>query len=173
MTYSYISDAWTNKFRARTQSSPCSTLCTMFDEYLEPPRVERPVPPTPAVQGPITSAGTPSSTTIDQDAPSASHSSSSSALQSSSSHQGVVAGSTIIEDNPFAPVDNDPFVNVFALERSSEASSSRDFSSAESTHVTQPHHHLVPQPDRVMIIAVKWIYKVKLDEYGDVLKNKA
>ncbi|GJU23689.1 hypothetical protein Tco_1157031 [Tanacetum coccineum] len=24
-----------------------------------------------------------------------------------------------------------------------------------------------------MIIALKWIYKVKLDEYGDVLKNKA
>nr|GFB38683.1 retrovirus-related Pol polyprotein from transposon TNT 1-94 [Tanacetum cinerariifolium] len=32
---------------------------------------------------------------------------------------------------------------------------------------------LVPQPDCVMIIALKWIYKVKLDEYGDVLKNKA
>nr|GEU92738.1 copia protein [Tanacetum cinerariifolium] len=32
---------------------------------------------------------------------------------------------------------------------------------------------LVPQPDYVMIIALKWIYKVKLDEYGDVLKNKA
>nr|GFC32647.1 retrovirus-related Pol polyprotein from transposon TNT 1-94 [Tanacetum cinerariifolium] len=32
---------------------------------------------------------------------------------------------------------------------------------------------LVPQPDCVIIIALKWIYKVKLDEYGDVLKNKA
>nr|GFA18126.1 retrovirus-related Pol polyprotein from transposon TNT 1-94 [Tanacetum cinerariifolium] len=32
---------------------------------------------------------------------------------------------------------------------------------------------LVPQPDCVTIIALKWIYKVKLDEYGDVLKNKA
>ncbi|GJV65735.1 hypothetical protein Tco_1476563 [Tanacetum coccineum] len=32
---------------------------------------------------------------------------------------------------------------------------------------------LVPQPDYVMIIALKWIYKVKLDEYSDVLKNKA
>ncbi|GKC35393.1 retrovirus-related pol polyprotein from transposon TNT 1-94 [Tanacetum coccineum] len=31
---------------------------------------------------------------------------------------------------------------------------------------------LVPQPDCVMIIVLKWIYKVKLDEYGDVLKNK-
>ncbi|GKF37015.1 retrovirus-related pol polyprotein from transposon TNT 1-94, partial [Tanacetum coccineum] len=27
--------------------------------------------------------------------------------------------------------------------------------------------------DYVMVIGLKWIYKVKLDEYGDVLKNKA
>ncbi|GKF01820.1 hypothetical protein Tco_0028743, partial [Tanacetum coccineum] len=51
-------------------------------------------------------------------------------------------GSTIIEDNPFVHADNDPFINVFALEPSFEASSSEDASSAESTHVTQPHHHL-------------------------------
>ncbi|GKF27725.1 retrovirus-related pol polyprotein from transposon TNT 1-94 [Tanacetum coccineum] len=31
---------------------------------------------------------------------------------------------------------------------------------------------LVSPPDCAMIIALKWIYKVKLDEYGDVLKNK-
>ncbi|GKD42297.1 hypothetical protein Tco_1266942 [Tanacetum coccineum] len=42
----------------------------MFDEYMEPPRVERPVSPAPAVPAPVHSAGTPSSTTIDQDAPS-------------------------------------------------------------------------------------------------------
>ncbi|GJW55320.1 retrovirus-related pol polyprotein from transposon TNT 1-94 [Tanacetum coccineum] len=91
---------------------------------------------------PSNSVGTPSSTSIDQDAPFASHSSSSSELQSPCSHQGVAAGSTIIEDNPFAPVDNDPFVNVFAPKPSSEASSSRYFSLPESTHVTQTHHHL-------------------------------
>ncbi|GJS19865.1 retrovirus-related pol polyprotein from transposon TNT 1-94 [Tanacetum coccineum] len=98
----------------------------MFNEYLEPPRVERPVSPAPAVPVLVNSVGTPSSTTIDQDAPSPSHSPLSSALQSPSSQQGVVAGSTIIEDNPFAPVDNDPFVNVFSPEPSSEASSSGD-----------------------------------------------
>nr|GEU56436.1 retrovirus-related Pol polyprotein from transposon TNT 1-94 [Tanacetum cinerariifolium] len=32
---------------------------------------------------------------------------------------------------------------------------------------------LVPRPDRVMIITLKWIYKVKLDELDGVLKNKA
>nr|GEX43618.1 retrovirus-related Pol polyprotein from transposon TNT 1-94 [Tanacetum cinerariifolium] len=116
----------------------------MFDEYLEPPRVERLVSPAPTVLVPVSSAGTPSSTTIDQDAPSLSHSPSSSALQSSCSHQGVAVRSTIIEDNHFAHVDNDPFVNVFAPKPSSEASTSGD-----------------------------WIYKAKLDEYGDVLKNKA
>nr|GEW20852.1 hypothetical protein [Tanacetum cinerariifolium] len=63
----------------------------------------------------------------------------------------VTTGSTIIEDNPFAHANNDPFVNLFALEPSYEASSSGDASSAESTHIC----------------------KVKLDEYGDVLKNKA
>ncbi|GJS84865.1 retrovirus-related pol polyprotein from transposon TNT 1-94 [Tanacetum coccineum] len=31
---------------------------------------------------------------------------------------------------------------------------------------------LVPPPDSAMIIALKWIYKVKLDEYGDVLKKQ-
>ncbi|GJU15866.1 retrovirus-related pol polyprotein from transposon TNT 1-94 [Tanacetum coccineum] len=61
----------------------------MFDEYMEPPRVERPVSPTPAVLVLVNSAGTPSSTTIDQDAPSPSHPPSSSALQSPSLHQGI------------------------------------------------------------------------------------
>nr|GEV35230.1 copia protein [Tanacetum cinerariifolium] len=159
----------------------------MFNEYLEPPRVERPISPTPPVQAPVNSAGTPSSNTIDQDAPSPSISSSSSALRSHSLHQGVTVESTFMEDNPVAPVDNNPFINVFSPEPSSDASSSGDVSSTESTYVSQTLHHLneiyefnllqvwelLPQPDRVMIIALKWIYKVKLEEYGDVLKNKA
>nr|GEZ43513.1 retrovirus-related Pol polyprotein from transposon TNT 1-94 [Tanacetum cinerariifolium] len=75
----------------------------MFDEYLEPLRVERPVSPTTAAQVPVISAG-------------------------------VAAGSTIIEDNPFAHANNDPFVNVFAPEPSYEASSFGDASLAESTY---------------------------------------
>ncbi|GJT55942.1 hypothetical protein Tco_0990996 [Tanacetum coccineum] len=161
----------------------------MFDEYLEPTRVKRPVSLALAVLVSVTSAGTPSSTTIDQVAPSPSHSPSSSALQSPSLHQGVAAESTLMEDNPFAPVDNNPFINVFALEPSSKASSFGDLSLAESPYVSQILHHLVerknfksaitedcwfqamqyeihefdrlqvwelvPQPDCVMIIALK------------------
>ncbi|GJQ92889.1 retrovirus-related pol polyprotein from transposon TNT 1-94 [Tanacetum coccineum] len=112
------------------------TIHGQFDELsepialvqLNPLRVERPVSPAPAVSVPVNSAGTPSSTTIDQDAPSPSPSSLSSALQSPSLHQGVAAESTIREDNPFAPVDNDSFINVFAPKPSSKASSSGDLS---------------------------------------------
>nr|GFB75729.1 hypothetical protein [Tanacetum cinerariifolium] len=32
---------------------------------------------------------------------------------------------------------------------------------------------LVPRPYQVMVITLKWIYKVKLDELGGILKNKA
>ncbi|GJW35965.1 retrovirus-related pol polyprotein from transposon TNT 1-94, partial [Tanacetum coccineum] len=151
-------------------------------QYLEPPRVERPVSPAPAVSVLVNSAGTPSSTSIDQDAPSLSHSPSSSALQYPSLHQGVVADSALMEDNPFAPVDNHPFINVFAL----EPIEPKNFKSAITEdcwfQAMQDEIYgfnqlqvweLVPQPDCVMIIALKWIYKVKLDEYDDVLKNKA
>nr|GEZ18278.1 copia protein [Tanacetum cinerariifolium] len=101
-----------------------------------------------AISSTITSAGTPLSTTIDQDAPSLHISPSSSALQSHSLPPGVVAEPHIMEDHNVAPVDNNPFVNVFAPEPHSKASPSGDISSTESPHV-------------------------KLDEYGDVLKNKA
>nr|GEZ45676.1 integrase, catalytic region, zinc finger, CCHC-type, peptidase aspartic, catalytic [Tanacetum cinerariifolium] len=124
----------------------------MFDEYLERPRAERRVPPAQAVQAPVNSAGTPSSTTIDKDASSPSISPSSSALQSHSLHQGVAAEPNYMKDHTISPVDNNPFVNVFAPKPHSKASSSGDISSTESPY---------------------WIYKVKLDEYGVVLKNKA
>nr|GEX98196.1 retrovirus-related Pol polyprotein from transposon TNT 1-94 [Tanacetum cinerariifolium] len=126
----------------------------MFDEYLEPHRVKRSVSLILQVQVPVNSAGTPSSTTIDQDAPSPSILSSSLALQSLSIHKGVTVESTLMEDNHVAPINNNPIINEFASKPSSDASLSGDVNC-------------------VRIIALKWIYKVKLDEYGDVLKNKA
>nr|GEX81802.1 retrovirus-related Pol polyprotein from transposon TNT 1-94 [Tanacetum cinerariifolium] len=95
------------------------TMHVQFDELPEP-MAPVPVSPAPAVLVPVNSASTPSSTTIDQDAPSPSRSPSSSALQSPCLHQGIAIESTLMDENPFAP-----------------------------------------------------IYKVKLYEYGDVLKNKA
>ncbi|GKD33739.1 retrovirus-related pol polyprotein from transposon TNT 1-94 [Tanacetum coccineum] len=119
------------------------TIHVQFDELSEPMApVQLSTGPAPTFLTPGQITGTPSSTTIDQDAPSPSHSPSSSALQSPSIHQGVAAESTLLEENLFAPVDNNPFINVFALEPSSEESSSGDLSSAESPYVTQTLHHL-------------------------------
>nr|GFB16654.1 uncharacterized mitochondrial protein AtMg00810-like [Tanacetum cinerariifolium] len=168
-TRSYFSDAWTDKFRACTKSGSCSSLCTptnkdleilfqpMFDEYLEPPHVERPVSPAPAVQAPVNSTGTPSSSTIDQDAPSPSSSSSSSVLQSHSLHQGVAAESTFMEDNPVAPVDNNPFINVFTLELSSDASSSGD----EEVYVSQSKDFVDPDHPTHVYRLKKALYGLK------------
>nr|GEY78523.1 hypothetical protein [Tanacetum cinerariifolium] len=151
---SYIFDSWIDKFKARTKSGSCSTLCTptnkqlkilfqpMFDEYLEPPRVERPVSPALAVPVSVNLAGRPSSTSIDQVAPCPSHSPSSSELQSLCLHQGVAAESTLMDENLFAPIDNDPFINIFASEPTSKASSFEDASLAESNYVTQTLYHL-------------------------------
>ncbi|GJV25619.1 retrovirus-related pol polyprotein from transposon TNT 1-94 [Tanacetum coccineum] len=110
------------------------------------------------------------------------------------------------EVNPFSAADPEPFVNMFAPDSNSEASSSmlatdalwcfynsvlskvepKNFNSAVIEdcwfQAMQDEIHefdrldvweLVPPPNCAMIIALKWIYKIKLDEYGDVLKNKA
>ncbi|GJS39498.1 retrovirus-related pol polyprotein from transposon TNT 1-94 [Tanacetum coccineum] len=154
----------------------------MFDEYLNPSScVDLQVPIVIAPELAI-STGTPSSTTIDQD-----------------------ALSTI------AHMDNNPYVDFPILEPSSKESSTRVVIPNNVQSINQPPEHinkwtkdppidnvigdlsrtieamqeelnefehleiweLVPSPDRVMIITLKWIYKVKLDELGGVLKNKA
>nr|GEW08435.1 hypothetical protein [Tanacetum cinerariifolium] len=83
------------------------------------------VPPTNKDLEILSQPITPSFTTIDQDTPSTSHLPSSSKVQPPISHQGVAAGPTFVDD-PFAQAEDDPFVNVFALEPSSEESSSGD-----------------------------------------------
>ncbi|GKB91838.1 retrovirus-related pol polyprotein from transposon TNT 1-94 [Tanacetum coccineum] len=144
----------------------------MFDEYFKPPSVERPVPLAPAAQVPVNSTGTPSSTIINQDAPSTSHSPSSSEVQAPISHQSVAVRPTI-EDNPFAQAEDDPFENVFALEPSSEESSSGML--VQLNHTKLFNHVIISENGQriTRLIMSLWIYKVKLDKYGDVLKNKA
>nr|GFD28151.1 hypothetical protein [Tanacetum cinerariifolium] len=104
------------------------TIHIQFDKLTEP------MAPVHLVQAPVNSAGTPSSTTIDQDAPSLSILPSSSTLQYHSLHQGIAAEPTYMEDHSIALVDNNPFVNIFAPEPHSKASSSEDINSTESTY---------------------------------------
>nr|GEU93460.1 Gag-Pol polyprotein [Tanacetum cinerariifolium] len=129
-----------------TQSGFYNSLCTptnkeleilfqlIINEYLEPPRAERPDFLAHAVHVSASSAGTPLSTTIDQDAPSPHISPSSSTLQFHSLPPGVVAEPHFMEDHNISPVHNNPFVNVFASKPHSEASSSGDISSTESSY---------------------------------------
>ncbi|GJX78177.1 retrovirus-related pol polyprotein from transposon TNT 1-94 [Tanacetum coccineum] len=114
---------------------------SMFDDYFDPYTVDRPVPPVPATQVQVNPIDPLVSISFDQDAPLGSHSPSSLDHRSSSVYQGLAADNSF-EVNPFAPADNEPFVNTFAPNLSSKASSSREFTIAESNQSTQPHEHL-------------------------------
>nr|GEZ03236.1 retrovirus-related Pol polyprotein from transposon TNT 1-94 [Tanacetum cinerariifolium] len=119
------------------------------------------------------------SISVDQDAPSEGHLPSFSNHQSSSDHHSVGSDHSL-EVNPFTPADNEPFVNIFAPGPSSE----KKFVVTEDCWFEAMQEkiyefdrpqvwELVPPLNCAMIITIKWIYKVNLDEYGDILKNKA
>nr|GEU75232.1 hypothetical protein [Tanacetum cinerariifolium] len=113
----------------------------MFDEYFESSYVDQQVSPALAVHILVNLPYPSISIFVDQDAPSEGHSPSSSEHQASSVHHGVAADHSL-EVNPFAPANNEPFVNIFAPDPSSEVSSYRETSIAESNQSTQPHEHL-------------------------------
>ncbi|GKC06383.1 retrovirus-related pol polyprotein from transposon TNT 1-94 [Tanacetum coccineum] len=112
----------------------------MFDEYFNPPGNRQ--DPLPSVaQDPVIPTGPSVSISIDLDAPSGSHISSPLDHHSSSVHHGV-AGEQYAEVNPFAAADHEPFVNVFAPDPTSEASSSGEIMMPELNQSTQPHEHI-------------------------------
>ncbi|GJV93064.1 retrovirus-related pol polyprotein from transposon TNT 1-94 [Tanacetum coccineum] len=125
----------------------------LFDELLTPPpSVDHPAPeviaPIAEVVAPVpaVSTGSPSSTNVDQDAPSPSNS------QTTPETQPPVIPNDVEEDNhdiEVAHMGNDPYFGIPILEVPSDQSSSTD-----SIHTI-------------------WIYKVKLDELGGFQKNKA
>ncbi|GJR87528.1 retrovirus-related pol polyprotein from transposon TNT 1-94 [Tanacetum coccineum] len=140
----------------------------LFDELLNPPpSVDHPSPkvvtPIDEVEAPVpaVSTGLPSSTIVDQDAPSPSNS------QTTPDTQPPVIPNDVEEDNhdiEVAHMSNDSYFGIPIPEVPSD-----QYSSSDSIHTNE----LVPRPDKVMVITLKWIYKVKLDEIGGILKNKA
>nr|GEU37106.1 retrovirus-related Pol polyprotein from transposon TNT 1-94 [Tanacetum cinerariifolium] len=125
----------------------------MFDELLTPPPSVD--PPAPAVIAlnvkviapePAESTGSPSLTIVDQDAPSLSKS------QTTLETQPLVIPHDVEEDNHDIEVAHIEELNEF-----------------ERLEVWE----LVSRQDKVMVITLKWIYKVKLDKLGGILKNKA
>ncbi|GKE25605.1 retrovirus-related pol polyprotein from transposon TNT 1-94 [Tanacetum coccineum] len=160
----------------------------LFDELLNPSSsVDRPAPKVIALIAkvvapePAASTGSHSSTTVDQDAPS--HSNSQTTLET----QSPIILNNVEEDNhdlDVAHMNNDLFFGIPIPENDSEASSFSDvIPTVVQTAAPNSEHQckrnlmnlnvLVPRPDKVMVITLKLIYKVKLDELGGILKNKA
>nr|GEY62616.1 integrase, catalytic region, zinc finger, CCHC-type, peptidase aspartic, catalytic [Tanacetum cinerariifolium] len=146
----------------------------MFDELLNPPpSVDNQAPeviaPIPEVIPPVhdDSTGSLSSTTVDQDAPSLSKSHTTAETQSSVIPQDVEEENLDIE---VAHIGNDPLLGVsIPAVIFAQSSKTEEFNEFERLKVWE----LVRRPDKVMVITLKWIYKVKLDELGRILKNKA
>nr|GEV01730.1 hypothetical protein [Tanacetum cinerariifolium] len=82
---------------------------------------------------------------------------------------GSLFSTTVDQDAPslILHMGNDPLFGVPITEVTS-AQSSSTLNEFERLEVWK----LVPRPDKVMVITLKWIYKVKLDELGGILKNK-
>ncbi|GJR03525.1 integrase, catalytic region, zinc finger, CCHC-type containing protein [Tanacetum coccineum] len=215
----------------------------MFDEHLAQSRVDEPVPSATEINAQVVPPGSSLSTTIAQDAPSTSASSSTSDIHLPV-HLQEMAEEPVPEDTPIIHNILPPSHNLVT----GDPPSSGNANAAEPNQVNYPPDHirrwtkdhpldnivgnpsrpvstrkqlasdalwccfhtelsrvepknfkmaviedcwfqamqdeihefdrlevweLVPRPIYVMVIALKWIYKVKLDEYGDVLKNKA
>nr|GFA56732.1 retrovirus-related Pol polyprotein from transposon TNT 1-94 [Tanacetum cinerariifolium] len=168
----------------------------IFDELLNPPpnvvnQAPEVIAPIAKVIPPVHAGltGSPSSTTIDQDAPSTSKSHTPTEIQSSVIPQDVGDDNLDME---VAHMGNDPLFGVPIPEVTSAQSSSTaspqsitykealtqscwiEAMQEELNEFERPEvWELVPRPDQVMVITLKWIYKVKLDELGGILKNKA
>nr|GEV01431.1 copia protein [Tanacetum cinerariifolium] len=148
----------------------------MFDEYLNPPPSVDLYAPAVIAQELIVLTSTPSSTTTDQDALSIS---TSQTTPKTPSHVIPIGVEEADNDIKVAHMDNSPFVEVLIPGPSFEESSTESYKDAlmESCWIEAMQEELneleclevwklVPHPDCVMIITLKWIYKVKLDELG-------
>nr|GEV34676.1 hypothetical protein [Tanacetum cinerariifolium] len=144
----------------------------LFDELLAPlPSFD---PSAPEVIDPLTevippehaeSTGSPSSTTVDQDTPLPSKS------QTTTENQPHVIPNDVEEGNhdiEVAHIGNDP---LFEPKTYKDALTQSCWIEAMQEELNEFERlevwELVPRPDKVMVITLKWIYKVKLDELGE------
>nr|GEW72576.1 hypothetical protein [Tanacetum cinerariifolium] len=107
---------------------------------------------------PTESTGSTSLTTVDQDAPSPRKS------QTTLDTQSPIIPNDVEEDNHDLDTYKDSLTQSCWIEAIQE-----ELSEFECLKVWE----LIPRPNKVMVITLKWIYKVKLDELRGILKNKA
>nr|GFA95292.1 retrotransposon protein, putative, unclassified [Tanacetum cinerariifolium] len=167
----------------------------MFDELLNPPpsvvnQVPKAIAPISEVIPPVNadSTGSPSSTTIEQDAPSTTHMRSDPLfgipIPKVNSEQSTTPASpqAIVQIDHPLPHHNSKWMKDHPL-NNIIGQLDRPVSTRLQLHEQALFCYydtfltsvweLVPRPDKVMVITLKWIYKVKLDELGGILKNKA
>nr|GEU32595.1 hypothetical protein [Tanacetum cinerariifolium] len=122
----------------------------MFDEYFNPHPSVVSLVPTAVAPRPADLTGSPLSTFIDQDAPS--NSTSSKILET----QSLVISEGVEEHLQPSSFDDDPFLDILT-------------SKPRSLHMraTKQRRELAGKADNIVI------FKVKQDEFGGVLKNKA
>ncbi|GJY12443.1 retrovirus-related pol polyprotein from transposon TNT 1-94 [Tanacetum coccineum] len=139
--------------------------------FKSPPSVDHPVPPV-AAEEPAVSTGTPSSTIINQDAPSTS---TSQTIPESQTHVIPPGVEEEYHDIEVAHMDNDPYFGLPIPEPNSEESSSRIVIPTNVHSVNQPQEHIGKwtKDDQLKNIIGDPSRLVKLDELGGVLKNKA
>ncbi|GKE61326.1 retrovirus-related pol polyprotein from transposon TNT 1-94, partial [Tanacetum coccineum] len=142
----------------------------MFDEYLNPPPCVNPQVPAVIAPKPTVSTGTPSSTTIDQDAPSIS------TLQTNQETPSLVIPLDVEEsdhDIEVAHMDNNPYVEFLIPEPSSEESSSQvkldELGDVKTAFLNGILHEdvYVSQPDGFVDLEnPNHVYKLKKSLYG-------
>ncbi|GKF40336.1 retrovirus-related pol polyprotein from transposon TNT 1-94, partial [Tanacetum coccineum] len=155
----------------------------MFDEYFNQSTDSKPVPTATVVNAPIVSTNTSVSTTITQ---AELHPSVNPVEGEPSSAQSTSGDVSLTEPSQVnQPQDHlrkwtkdHPFDNIVVEPKNFKIAMNEDSwfeAMQEEIHKFDRLKvwELVPRPDYVMVIGLKWIYKVMLDEYGDVLKNKA
>ncbi|GJU05037.1 retrovirus-related pol polyprotein from transposon TNT 1-94 [Tanacetum coccineum] len=113
----------------------------MFDEHLEQSRVNEPVPSATEINAQVVPPGTSLSTTIAQDAPSTSASSSTSDIHHPVQHQ-EIAEEPIHEDTPIIHDVLHPSHNLVTGDPGSAQSSSGNVNSVEPNQVNYPPDHL-------------------------------
>nr|GEY03245.1 hypothetical protein [Tanacetum cinerariifolium] len=119
----------------------------MFDEYFTPPSIVVSTVPVATAPRGVDLADLPVSTSIEQDAPSTSTPSTQEQEHSPTISQGF-------EESPKRPTfRDDPLHESLYKDSTSQGSSSNE---------------LVPCLDKVFLIKLKWIYKVKMDEFGEM-----
>nr|GEX54998.1 retrovirus-related Pol polyprotein from transposon TNT 1-94 [Tanacetum cinerariifolium] len=138
----------------------------MCDKYFEQSTVDQQVPPAHAIHILVNPPCPSVSISFNQDAPLEGHLPSSSNHQSSSVHHRVETDHSL--NSIISKVKPKSFKSAFIEDCWFEATH-KEIHEFDRVQVWE----LVSPPDCAMIIALKWIYKVTLDEYGDVLKNKA